>query len=257
MEKLIDSHAHLDFDRFNNDRDDVIKRALDNGIEIIINIGSSIASSHRTLNLSLNHDMIYAVVGVHPHQAVDLNQKTLKVLKDLAKADKVVAIGEIGLDYHYDNSPRDVQRDAFRKQLQLAKEINLPVVVHSRDSDQDMVKILIEEKMENHNIVLHSYTGGNEMTQSISEMGFYFGVGGIVTFDSAQELKKIVQRIPLSKLLLETDAPYLAPSPYRGKRNEPMYVKEVAKYVASLKNTTFEKVAEVTTQNTKRFFGID
>jgi TatD DNase family protein len=257
MVELIDSHAHLDFDRFKNDRDEVIQRAKSNGIINIINVGSNLASSHRSLQLSQQYEMIYAVVGVHPHEAKNLDKKALQVLKDLSKADKVVAIGEIGLDFHYDNSPRDKQRDAFRKQLQLAKEINLPVVIHSRDADQDTIKILKEEKMQNHNILLHSYTGGAEMADEALAMGFYFSAGGIVTFNSAQELKNIMQKIPLSRILLETDSPYLAPSPHRGKRNEPMYVKEVGKYIATLKNTTFEKVAETTTQNTKRFFNID
>src|SRR6056297_727247 len=257
MMKLIDSHAHLDFDKFDKEREEVIKRAEDNGIINIINVGSSLSSSHRSLKLSQYYEMIYAVVGVHPHEAKNLDKNALQVLKDLAKADKVVGIGEIGLDFYYDNSPRDIQREAFRKQLRLAKEINLPVVIHSREADQDTIKILKEEKMNNHNILLHSYTGGKEMAEKALEMGFYFSAGGIVTFNSAQELKNIMQRVPLNRILLETDSPYLAPAPHRGKRNEPMYVKEVAKYLASLKNTTFEKVAETTTQNTKRFFNID
>lgn len=256
MVELIDSHAHLDFDKFNKDRDDVIKRAKNNGIVNIINVGSNLASSHRSLQLSQKYEMIYAVVGIHPHEAKNLDKNALKVLKDLAKADKVVGIGEIGLDFHYDNSPRDVQREAFRKQLRLAKEINLPVVIHSRESDSDTIKILREEKMDNHNVLLHSYTGGKELAEKALEMGFYFGAGGIVTFNSAQGLKKLIQKIPLSRILVETDSPYLAPEPHRGRRNEPLYVKEVAKFVASLKNSNFKKVAEVTKENTERFFNL-
>ena len=256
MLELIDSHAHLDFDKFNKDRDQVINRAYDNGIKKIINVGSNLVSSHRSLNLSQQYDMIYAVVGIHPHEAKDLDKKALTVIKDLAKADKVVGIGEIGLDFYYDNSPREIQKEAFRKQLRLAKEINLPIVIHSRDADQDTIAILKEEKMSNHKILLHSFTGGKEMAQEALEMGAYFGVGGIVTFSSAHELKDIIQKTPLSNILLETDSPYLAPTPHRGKRNEPLYVKEIAKYIASLKNTTLEKVAEVTTRNTERFFNL-
>jgi TatD DNase family protein len=256
MVELIDSHAHLDFDKFNKDRDEVIERAKNNGIVNIINVGSNLASSHRSLQLSQKYEMIYAVVGIHPHEAKHLDKDALKVLKDLSKADKVIGIGEIGLDFHYDNSPRDVQRDAFRKQLRLAKEVNLPVVVHSRDADDDTIKILKEEKMNNHNVLLHSYTGGKELAEKALEMGFYFGAGGIVTFNSASELKKIIQKTPLTRILLETDSPYLAPEPHRGKRNEPFYVKEVAKFVASLKNTNLESVAEITKENTERFFNI-
>jgi TatD DNase family protein len=201
--------------------------------------------------------MIYAVVGVHPHEAKDLDKKALTVIKDLAKADKVIAIGEIGLDFYYDNSPRDIQKVAFRKQLRLAKEINLPIVIHSRDADKETIAILKEEKMTNQKVLLHSFTGGKEMAHEALEMGFYFGAGGIVTFNSAHELKDIIQKTPLSNILLETDSPYLAPSPHRGKRNEPLYVKEVAKYIASLKNTSLEKVAEVTTNNTIRFFNLN
>lgn len=254
MVEFIDSHAHLDFDKFNKDREEVIKRAKANGIINIINVGSSLTSSHRSLQLSQQYEMVYAVVGVHPHEAKTLDKNALQVLKDLSKADKVVGIGEIGLDFYYDNSPRDIQREAFRKQLRFAKEIKLPVVIHSRDADQDTIKILKEEKMHNHNILLHSYTGGKEMAEEALEMGFYFSAGGIVTFNSAQELKNIIQKIPLSRILLETDSPYLAPAPHRGKRNEPMFVKEVAKYLASLKNTTLENVARQTVKNTKTFF---
>ncbi|SRR6056297_138141 len=257
MVELIDSHAHLDFDKFNKDRDEVIKRAQENGIINIINVGSDLKSSHRSLQLSQQYEIIYAVVGVHPHEAKTLDKKALQVLKDLSKADKVVGIGEIGLDFYYDNSPRDKQREAFRKQLNFAKKINLPVVIHSREADKDTIKILKEEGMRNHNVLLHSYTGGAEMAEEALEMGFYFSAGGIVTFNSAQDLKKTMQRIPISRILLETDSPYLAPSPHRGKRNEPMYVKEVAKYIASLKNTTFENVAKATTDNTKRFFSLE
>ena len=256
MVELIDSHAHLDFDKFNKDRDEVIERAKNNGIVNVINVGSDLASSHRSLQLSQKYEMIYAVVGVHPHEAKHLDKDALKVLKDLSKADKVIGIGEIGLDFHYDNSPRDIQREAFRKQLRLAKEVNLPVVVHSREADEDTIKILKEEKMNNHNIILHSYTGGKELAEKALEMGFYFGAGGIVTFNSASELKKIIQKIPLTRILVETDSPYLAPEPHRGKRNEPLYVKEVAKFVATLKNTNLESVAEITKENTERFFNI-
>ncbi|MCF8000452.1 MAG: TatD family hydrolase [Halanaerobiales bacterium] len=256
MVELIDSHAHLDFDKFNKDRDEVIERAKNNGIVKIINVGSDLSSSHRSLQLSQKYEMIYAVVGVHPHEAKHLDKDALKVLKDLSKADKVIGIGEIGLDFHYDNSPRDIQREAFRKQLRLAKEVNLPVVVHSREADEDTIKILKEEKMNNHNVLLHSYTGGKELAEKASEMGFYFGAGGIVTFNSASELKKIIQKIPLTRILIETDSPYLAPEPHRGKRNEPLYVKEVAKFVASLKNTNLESVAEITKENTELFFNI-
>jgi len=256
MVELIDSHAHLDFDKFNKDRDEVIERAKNNGIVNIVNVGSNLASSHRSLQLSQKYEMIYAVVGIHPHEAKHLDKNALKVLKDLSKADKVIGIGEIGLDFHYDNSPRDIQRDAFRKQLRLAKEVNLPVVVHSREADADTIKILKEEKMSNHNVLLHSYTGGKELAEKALDMGFYFGAGGIVTFNSASELKNIIQRTPLTHILLETDSPYLAPEPHRGKRNEPLYVKEVAKFIASLKNTNLESVAEITKENTERFFNI-
>jgi len=257
MLKYIDSHAHLNFDKFNNDRDEVIKRAKTNGIINIINVGTSLASSHRALNLSQKYEIIYAVVGIHPHQAKNFSKRSIKVLKDLAKADKVIAIGEIGLDFYYDNSPREQQKEAFRQQLRLAKEINLPVVIHSREADQQTIKILKEETMYNYNILLHSFTGSKKMAGEALNMGFYFGVGGIITFNSAQYLKNIIQSVPLSRILLETDSPYLAPAPHRGKRNEPLYVIEVAKFITSLKNSSLAKIAEMTTKNTQRFFKID
>lgn len=253
---LIDSHAHLDDERFDLDREYIIENLQKNGIELVVNIGADIHSSKASVELAEKYKNIYAVVGVHPHEVKDMNENSLAEIEKLAKNKKVLAIGEIGLDYHYDNSPRDIQRKRFREQINLAKKLNLPIVVHSREADADILQILKEESQELRAII-HCFSSDRAQLKEYLELGFYIAIGGPVTFKKTDELKEVVKVVPLDKLLLETDAPYLAPTPYRGKRNEPMFVKETAKLIAELRGITLEDLTLQTNKNTKKIFNID
>lgn len=253
---LIDSHAHLDDKRFDRDRDSLIKDLESNGIELVINIGADLKSSIASVSLAEKYPNIYATVGVHPHDAKNMDDSTLEILRSLAKRNKVVAIGEIGLDFYYDNSPRDEQRKWFREQLKLAKELDLPVVIHSRDAQQETFDTLKEAQDGTLRGVLHCYSGSKEMAMEYIKLGFYISIAGPVTFKNARVLKEVAKAVPLDKLLVETDCPYLAPEPHRGKRNEPVYVKYVAGTIADIKGISFEELAKATNRNTKELFGI-
>lgn len=253
---LIDSHDHLDDKRFDRDRDSLIKDLESNGIELVINIGADLKSSIASVSLAEKYPNIYATVGVHPHDAKNMDDSTLEILRSLAKRNKVVAIGEIGLDFYYDNSPRDEQRKWFREQLKLAKELDLPVVIHSRDAQQETFDTLKEAQDGTLRGVLHCYSGSKEMAMEYIKLGFYISIAGPVTFKNARVLKEVAKAVPLDKLLVETDCPYLAPEPHRGKRNEPVYVKYVAGTIAELKGISYEELAKATNRNTRELFGI-
>ncbi len=252
---LIDTHAHLDFSDYDEDRKNIIDEAKDSGVNYIINIGTDFASSRKSLELTRNFDNIYTSVGVHPHQAKIVDKKGIQILKDLSKADKVVGIGETGLDFHYDNSPREKQVKVFKQHLNLAREIGLPVIIHSREADNKVINIL-EDKDINHG-VFHCFTGDEKFAKKIIELGLYISLNGILTFNSAKNLQHTVESIPLNKILLETDCPFLTPEPNRGKRNQPSYVKYVAKKIAEIKNISQEKVEKVTTENAKNLFQLN
>ncbi|GAB6099735.1 TatD family hydrolase [Halanaerocella petrolearia] len=253
---LVDTHAHLDFPRFDNDRDKVIQDAYRLGVKQVINVGADMESSRNSVELAKEYNFISASVGVHPHEAKSFTDEDYQELKKLASQSEVVAIGEMGLDYHYDNSPRQKQQEVFRKQLQLAKEVDLPVVIHSREAREDTLEILKEEAKGSEG-VLHCFGYDLEVAREVIDLGFYVALGGVLTFGSAQELRMTVPNLSLDRVLIETDAPYLTPEPHRGERNEPKYVKEVAKKIAELKNTSLEKVAEQTTNNAKELFELD
>lgn len=253
---LIDSHVHLDKEQFDLDREYLIKNLKNNGIESVVNIGADLKSSIRSVELAKEYENIYATVGVHPHSAKELTDHMLKKLEDLTKEEKVVAIGEIGLDYHYDNSPRDVQRQWFKKQIKLAKKLDMPIVVHSREADEDTLKILKEEK-ENLRGVIHCFSSDRKMMKEYIDLGFYIALGGPVTFKKTDELKEVAKIVPIEKLLVETDAPYLAPHPYRGKRNEPIFVKQTAQLIAKLKGMTIEDLTLQTNKNTRAVFHME
>lgn len=254
---FIDSHAHLDDKRFDEDRDLVIKSLKENGIDIAVNIGADLQSSINSVELSKKYENIYASVGIHPHSADEADEKALEKIKELADNEKVVAIGEIGLDYYYDNSPREKQRECFKEHLKLAKELNLPVVIHSRDAAQETFDIIQEAQDGTLRGVMHCYSGSVEMAEEyINKLGFYISIGGPVTFKNARVVKDVAQSVPLDKLLIETDCPYLTPEPYRGKRNEPMYVKYTAAEIAKLRGITVEELAEATSRNARELFGI-
>lgn len=253
---LIDSHAHLDDERFDRDRDELIKSLGKNGISTVINIGADLPSSIKSVKLSEQYDNIYAAVGVHPHSASEMDEGTIEVLKAFSSREKVVAIGEIGLDYYYDNSPRDVQRIWFRRQMKLAKEVNLPIVVHSREANQetfDMIKAESDGKLTG---VIHCYSGSVELMKEYIKLGYYISLGGPVTFKNAKTPKEVAKVVPIDRLLVETDSPYLTPEPHRGKRNEPLYVRHVAAMIAELRGMTIEELARATSENTKRLFNL-
>ncbi|MFW6306871.1 MAG: TatD family hydrolase, partial [Bacillota bacterium] len=252
----IDTHAHLDFPRFDKDRNEVIAKAWDSGISYIVNVGADLVSSQRSISLAEEYPFIFATVGVHPHDASDVDQQMLDRLKELAVHDKVVAIGEIGLDYHYDNSPRDIQKEAFKKQLQLAEELELPVVIHSREADQDTLEILEDYFAAEHGGIMHCFGSGSEMAEKCLEMGFYLAFGGVCTFNNASETREVINKVPLDRILIETDSPYLTPVPYRGKRNEPKYVRSVAEKIAEIKGLELKDVAEKTTENAIKVYNL-
>ena len=253
---LIDSHAHLDDRRFDRDRDRLIKSLKELGVELVINPGADLSSSIKAVSLAEEYDNIYAAVGVHPHSAKEMDESTIGLLKSFTNREKVIAIGEIGLDYYYDNSPRDVQRKRFIEQLNLAKEVNLPVIIHSREANKDTFDILKEAQDGSLRGVMHCFSGSVEMAMEYIKLGFYISLAGPVTFKNAKIPKEVAKAVPLDKLMIETDAPYLTPEPYRGKRNEPIYVRYVAGTIAELKGLTFEEVAKQTAENTKRLFNI-
>lgn len=254
---FIDSHAHLDDKRFDADRDVLIKSLKVNGIDIAVNIGADLETSINSVELSEKYNNIYAVVGIHPHSSDEMNEEVLNKIKKLASNKKVVAIGEIGLDFYYDNSPREMQRDCFKEHLKLAKELNLPVVIHSRDASQETFDIITEAQDGTLRGVMHCFSGSAEMAKEyIDKLGFYISLGGPVTFKNARVVKEVAESVPLDKLLIETDCPYLTPEPYRGKRNEPMYMKYTANEIAKLRGITVEELAEATSRNTRELFNI-
>jgi TatD DNase family protein len=253
MMPLIDSHAHVDFPQFDRDRGAVIQRARDADVVAIVNIGTNLASSRASVSLAERYDFMYATVGIHPHDAETASQDTLEELRILASHPKVVAIGEIGLDYYRDYSPRPAQRRAFRDQLALASALGLPVVVHSREAHDEVLATLQDWEGTG---VLHTYAGGPERLDDVMAMGFCIGISGPVTFPKAERLREVVQAVPVDRLLVETDCPYLTPAPHRGKRNEPAYVKHVAEAAAQVRGVSPDDIAGATTENTRRLFGL-
>ena len=251
---LVDTHAHLDFPRFKKDRSQVIERAFENELKYIVNIGADLQSSRNSIKLAEQYDNIYATVGIHPHGADKADLEALKELREMAQSDKVVAIGETGLDFHYDNSPREKQKQAFRAQLRLASNMGLPVVIHAREADEDTVKILKEEGIEKTGGIMHCFASDKKMARKALDLGLYLAFGGLITFSNLDNLRSIVKDVPLDRLLVETDAPYLTPDPYRGKRNEPLYVKHVAEKIAEIKNISLQEVAETTTKNAEKIY---
>lgn len=253
--QYFESHAHYDDKRFQEDREELLRELLPAcGVHHVINIGCDVKSSEMSIRLAEKYDYIYAAVGVHPHELYDMSSQTIEKLKKLSAHKKVVAIGEIGLDYHYDTHPREFQRFWFIQQLRLAEETGLPVVIHSREASQDTFEIIQRSKVRRGSI--HCYSGSPEMAQDYVKMGFHIGIGGVVTFRNARKLVETVQAIPLESILIETDCPYLAPEPNRGKRNDSRNLQYVVEKIAELKGVTPEKVAEVTAENAKKLFGI-
>ena len=257
---LVDTHAHLDAHAFDADREEVIARAWAAGLGAIITVGADVDSSRQAIALAQAHPDVYAAVGIHPHEASNAGPNALAELERLACEGLVLAIGEIGLDLHYNFSPPAIQRERFAAQLELARRVNKPVVIHDREAHAETLAILRDwlstGPQQGSPGVLHCFSGDRKMAEQVIEMGFYLSFGGTITFQNARGLQELVRDLPLERILLETDCPYLAPHPRRGQRNEPAHVRLVALQLAALKGLSLERVAEVTTANAQRLFRI-
>ncbi|MDX1613857.1 MAG: TatD family hydrolase [Candidatus Promineifilaceae bacterium] len=255
---LVDTHCHLDFERFDGERNRIIERALAAGVRRIIVPAIELGNCAAVLRLAERYDAVYAAVGVHPNSAVDWRSAWLGAIRDYAAHPKVVAIGEIGLDNHWDKTPAHVQHTAFAAQLELAAELRLPVIVHNREASDDVLRLLRASPVAGQEQpgVLHSFSADFTAAEKALEMGFYLGFTGPVTFERADELRAIAAHTPLGRLLIETDAPFLTPEPYRGRRNEPAYVRHVGQRIAEIRGLALGEVAEATTENAARLFGL-
>ena len=247
-----ESHAHYDDERFDEDRDTLLASFPAEGIETVVNASSDIKSSKASIALSEKYPFFYAAVGVHPHEVENITEADIDELRELSKHPKVVAIGEIGLDYYYDLSPRDLQRRWFKRQLELADELKMPVIIHSRDAAQECFDIIKNSNVRNG--VIHCYSGSAEMAEEYIKMGFYIGVGGSLTFKNNKKGVETVERIPIEKILIETDSPYLAPVPYRGKRNDSRLLKYVVERISQIKNIPENDICNITKNNAQNLF---
>jgi TatD DNase family protein len=254
---LFDTHTHVNAEQFDEDREEVIRRAQEAGVNQMVVVGFDRETINGALELAEFRDFIYAAVGWHPVDAVDMTDEDLERLEKLTEHPKVVALGEMGLDYHWDKSPKDVQIDVFRKQIRLAKKTNMPIIIHNREATEDIIAVLKEEDAASVGGIMHCFSAGLEEAQQCLDMNFYISFGGPVTFKNAKLPKEVAKEIPLDRLLVETDCPFLSPHPYRGKRNEPAYVKLVAEKVAELKDISIKELAEITSDNARRLFGIN
>jgi len=254
---LIDSHAHLEMPEFKKDLEAVIQRAIESGVEYVFTVGTEKKDWKRALEIIESHPSIYAILGVHPHNAKEIDHQTYPMLRELCRNEKVKAYGEIGLDFFRNFSPRDLQLMRFREQIGLAKELGLPVVIHDREAHHETLEILKSEGAKDCGGIIHCFSGDYGMAKACMDMGFYISIPGSITFKNAKSFREVVKRIPLDSLLVETDAPFLTPEPFRGKRNEPGYVRYTAQRMAEVKNISLEKVAEATTQNAMRVYRLD
>jgi len=254
---LFDTHAHLGLESYyDGDRESVVIRAAEAGVREIATVGIDLKESRKAVKIAQAHEGIYAVVGVHPHEAKTLSPRVLKELESLAKEEKVVAYGEIGLDFYRNLSPSGVQVQAFRQQIQLAKNLGLPIVIHDREAHEETLRVLKEEKAEDVGGILHCFSGDVRMAWDCIAMGFLISIPGTVTFKNAKKIQEVAREIPLDYLIVETDCPFLTPVPHRGKRNEPAFVRYTAEAVAGLKNVAFEELAEAATRNARMIFKI-
>ena len=250
---IFDTHAHYDDEQFNEDRVELLNSMEEQGVGTIVNVSATYNSCRKVIALAKEYPFVYAAVGIHPDEVGSLNEETFVQMKELFKEDKVVAVGEIGLDYYWDNEPREVQKKWFIRQLELARELELPVLIHSREAAADTMEIM-KEHAKGLSGVIHCYSYSKEMAQEYIKMGFYIGIGGVVTFKNAKKLKEVAENIPLTSIVLETDCPYMAPEPNRGKRNNSAYIRYVAEKIAELKGITYEEVVEQTEKNARDMY---
>ncbi len=253
---IFDTHAHYDDDQFDLDREYLLDKGLkEKGVARVTNIGCDLLTSRMTDELTKKYDYIYGAIGVIPHHVGDMTDSDLEELRQIAKSnDKIVAIGEIGLDYHYDEPSKELQHKWFKAQMELARELGLPIVIHSRDAAQDTVNLMKEAHAEEIGGVIHCYSYSEELSREFIKMGFFFGIGGVVTFKNSKKLKRAVASIPIQSIVLETDSPYLAPSPNRGKRNDSGYLNLVIEEIAQIKEMTPELVEEITYENALKLY---
>jgi TatD DNase family protein len=254
---LIDSHAHLGMSQFDGDRDEVIRRAINAGVELIFTVGTDVEDCRKAIEIARGNERVFAIIGIHPHNAKEANEGTYSDLKVLSQDGKVKAIGEIGLDLFRNLSPRNVQMARFRQQVRLAKELGLPIVVHAREAQKEVLTILGEEEAREIGGVFHCFSGDYHMAKSCTDMGFFISIPGTITFKNNAKLREVIKKIPLDRMLVETDCPFLAPMPFRGRRNEPAYVKFTALKLAEVKGLPFDEIARITSINAKKAFRLD
>ncbi len=260
--ELIDTHCHLNFHKYNDDHDEVIQRAHDAGVHRIIIPAIDLDTCQEALTLADQYEEIYVAVGIHPNSTTDFSDDTLDAVRDCAKHSKVISIGEIGLDYYWDKSPKDIQRKSFEQQLELASDLELPVIIHNREASVDTLDVLetwasdLPDSLKQRPGVLHSFSAAPDIAERALAIGFYLGFTGPITFKKAQDLRDVAETVPLDRILVETDGPFLTPHPYRGKRNEPAYVQYMTEKLAELHNVSYEEMAKYTTDNAVRLFDL-
>ena len=253
---IFDTHAHYDDDAFDEDRDALLSGMKEAGVEYIVNVGASMASSERSIKLAEKYPFVYAAVGVHPDEVGELDEEKFEKLREWTAHEKVKAVGEIGLDYYWDKEKHDLQKHWFMRQMELASEVNLPMIVHSREAAKDTLDMVIAAKPLNLSGIIHCYSYSVEQAREYLNMGYYIGIGGVVTFKNAKKLKEVAEYTPLSQIVLETDCPYLAPTPFRGKRNDSSKIAYVAEELAAIKQVPVEEVIRITNENGRRLYNI-
>ena len=253
---IFDTHAHYDDEAFDEDREELLVSLQSHGIEAVTNVGASIKTSENTIKLTEKYSYIYGAIGVHPNETGELNDEKLNWLKENASRNKIVAIGEIGLDYYWEEPDHETQKAWFVRQLNLAKEVKLPVIIHSRDAAKDTLDIMKAEHSQDVGGLIHCFSYGKEMAREYLKMGFYLGIGGVLTFKNARKLKEVVEYMPLDQLVLETDCPYLAPVPNRGKRNSSLNLSYVIDEISTIKGISRDEIIEVTNRNAKKLYGL-
>lgn len=253
---IFESHAHYDDKAFDGDRENLLESLKGNGIGYVINVGASLESTRNTIELVEKYSFIYGTAGVHPSDTAELNEENFAWLKEQCEHPKIVAVGEMGLDYYWDDPDRKIQKKWFERQLELARETELPVVIHSRDAAKDTIDMMKAVHAEDIGGVIHCFSYTKEMAREYLNMDYYFGIGGVATFHNAKKLKEAVEYIPMERILLETDSPYLAPAPYRGKRNSSLNIPFIAKEIALIKGLDYDDVINITEENAKRLFAI-
>lgn len=253
---IFETHAHYDDEAFDEDRNVLLSSMQDNEIGFIVNVGANLKSTVASIQLAERYPFVYAAAGVHPNETAELNEGTFAWLREQCLHKKVVAVGEIGLDYYWDEPSREIQKTWFARQLELARDIRKPVIIHSRDAAKDTYDIMAAHNASGIGGVVHCFSYSAEMAQEYVKMGFYIGVGGVVTFKNGKKLKEVVEAVPVERILLETDSPYLAPEPNRGKRNSSLNIPYIAQKIAEIKGMTYEEVVTMTEKNARRMYGI-